>query len=243
MGLRRRPVVLAASVAVLLGVALVVMSAGRGPVDQTVPGPVLVVPGYGGGTSGLEVLAQRLRDAGKQVRIVDLPGDGRGDLRKAAEVLDEEAEALLDDGAPSVDVIGYSAGGVTARWWAAELGGADVARRVVTLGSPHHGTPLALPDCTVGCRQLQPGSDLLERLGRDETPDGPAWTTVWTAFDGVVQPPESSRLDGAAEVVVEQVCRGTRVDHGSLTTSPVVAALVEAALAEGPPPGRYACPV
>jgi triacylglycerol lipase len=106
------------------------------------------------------------------------------------------------------------------RVWTDELGGAGVARRVVTLGSPHHGTRAARfaaafgPDvCPMACRQLVPGSDLLATL--EETPDGPAWTAVWTAQDQVVTPPESAKLDGAVNVKVQDVCPDTRVDRSA----------------------------
>jgi triacylglycerol lipase len=60
--------------------------------------------------------------------------------RKLAEV----AQRVRDDaGAASVDVVGYSAGGVVARLWVREEGGAEMTRRVITLGSPHHGTSQA----------------------------------------------------------------------------------------------------
>ncbi len=226
-------VVLCAVVSALVGAGMV---AGRGgapaPVAQDRPGPVLLVPGYGGSTAALQVLAGRLREAGRTAIVVQLPGDGTGDLREAAQVVADAADAAVAAGAPSVDVVGYSAGGVTARWWVAEGGGDAVARRVVTLGAPHHGTQLAalgtglgLPGCPVACRQLAPGSDLLRTLNAtDETPDGPSWTSVWTDQDDVVTPPDSARLDGATTVVVQRLCTGTTLSHADLPRSPVVAA-------------------
>ena len=211
------------------------------------PGTVLLVPGYGGSTSALQVLADRLRDAGRTAVVVRLPDDGTGDLRDAAQVVAEAAESAVAAGAPSVDVVGYSAGGVTVRWWVAEGDGDALARRVVTLGSPHHGTQLAavgaglgLPGCPVACRQLAPGSDLLRTLNRaDETPDGPSWTSVWTDQDDVVTPPDSARLDGATTVVVQRVCPGTAVSHADLPRSPLVTAVVLEALAVAPAPRTY----
>ena len=111
--------------------------------DQNRLGPVLLVPGYGGSTDSLRSLAARLVAAGRDATIVSLPGDGTGDLVAAADALGDQALAALDrTGAASVDVVGYSAGGVTARLWVAD-GGAALARRIITLGSPNHGTTVA----------------------------------------------------------------------------------------------------
>jgi hypothetical protein len=132
---------------------------------------------------------------------------------------------------------------VVARLWAADDGGRGVARRVVTLGAPHHGSDVAalagslLPDrCPAACRQLVPDSDLLTRLNVDETPDGPSWVSVWTTVDEVVTPPESARLDGAVNVPVQAVCAGSQVAHGELPTDRLVQGLVLDALAPTPPP-------
>lgn len=203
---------------------------------QDALGPVLLVPGYGGSTGALEVLAASLRTAGRDARIVPLPGDGRGDLRESAAALKATADAALAAGAPSVDLIGYSAGGVTARLYAKENAG-DV-RRVVTLGSPHHGTKLAAlgialapGTCPTACQQLAPGSDLLDGLNDDdETPDGPQWLALWTEQDETVTPPESARLDGAVNVSLQDLCPGLQVTHGGLPTGPVVRSLVLQAL-------------
>lgn len=210
----------------------------RGPAaDQAVPGPVLLVPGYGGGTAGLEVLAAALRAAGRPATVVPVPGDGTGDLRLSAQALQA---AVVATGAPSVDVIGYSAGGVVARLWAKEH--PELARRVVTLGSPHHGTKVAgigavfAPGaCPVACQQLAPGSDLLDDLNDgDETPEGPRWLSVWTTQDEIVTPPDSARLDGALNVALQELCRGISVTHGQLPTARVVQSLVLQAVSAAP---------
>ncbi len=223
---------------------------GRGAVAQDVPGAVVLVPGYGGATSALEVLAARLRQAGRQATVVRLPGDGTADLRSYVPVLDDAVQAALRAGAPSVDVVGYSAGGVVTRLWGAD-GGADVTRRVVTLGSPHHGTEVAglgaryLPAaCPEACQQLVPGSDLLDALNEgDETPDGPQWLSLWSTVDETVRPAETSRLAGATNLALQDLCPGARTSHGELPRDPQVQAVVLAALGAGPLAPPTSCPV
>lgn len=235
-------------VGVLVAVVLVVVdrvgssSAASAPVRQDEPGPVLLVPGYGGSTSALDVLAARLRAAGRDATVVRLPGDGTGELRDQAAVLDRAARSAIARGAPSVDVVGYSAGGVVARLWAEEDGGAAIARRIVTLGSPHHGTDIAalagslLPgQCPTACAELAPNSALLTRLNAHETPAGPVWVSLWTDQDQVVTPPDSARLDGALNIPVQSVCADAQLDHSGLPRDRLVQALVLAALARASP--------
>jgi triacylglycerol lipase len=249
-------VISAVIVGVLVAVVLVVVNragsaASAAPVAQDRPGPVLLVPGYGGATSALDTLAVRLRAAGRDATVVRLPGDGTGELRDQADVLDKAVRAKLAGGAPSVDVVGYSAGGVVARLWAATDGGAAVARRIVTLGSPHHGTQVAAlgaslfpGQCPTACAELVPGSALLTQLNRDETPAGPIWVSLWTDQDQVVTPPDSARLDGALNIPVQSVCADARLDHGRLPTDHLVQSLVLAALAPTAPsqPTPADCP-
>lgn len=240
---RRRLVVVTVLllVAALVGTVFV-LTRRAGPVEaapQDRPGPVLLVPGYGGATASLDRLAAALRAAGRTAVVVPPAGDGTGDLRRQAERLDRAAREQIAAGAPSVDVIGYSAGGVVARLWVAELDGGELARRVVTLGSPHHGTDLAglgevvaPASCPTACRQLARGSALLDAL--DETPNGPAWVSIWTARDEVVNPPTSARLDGAVNVELQSVCPDESAGHGQLPTTPLVVGLVRRALDVSP---------
>ena len=238
----RRLLLVLLVVAVLGGAALVAVALTRdgGPVTTPAapataeePGPVLVVPGYGGNTAMLEPLADLLREAGRDVTVLRLPGEGTGDLRESAAALEAEvALALERTGAESVDVVGYSAGGLVARIWVAD-GNADVARRVVTLGSPHHGTQVAslavlyAPErCADACRQMAPDSELLVELNEDETPDRVDWVSLWTVQDAVVTPPDTARLDGALNLPVQSICAGAELTHQGLPTAPVVTAIV-----------------
>lgn len=218
-------------------------------VDPARPGPVLMVAGYGGSTASLTALADRLRGAGREVLVVPPVGDNTGDLTEQARGLDAVARGRVAAGAPSVDVVGYSAGGVVARIWVADLDGAELARRVVTLGSPHHGTAVAglasrfaTAACPTACRQLAPDSDVLDAL--PDAPDGPVWVSIWTRDDEVVTPPESARLDDAVNVELQEVCADARVGHGQLPTDPLSTALVLSALeGTGPaaPPDPAVC--
>lgn len=213
--------------------------------SQSELGPVLLVPGYGGATAALETLAVTLRAAGRTAVVVRLPNEGTGDLRESAALLDAAATAA---GGPSVDLLGYSAGGVIARIWAADH--PERVRRVVTLGSPHHGTrvaavaaALAPGACPPACQQLVPGSALLDELNDgDETPAGPEWLALWTTQDEVVTPPESGRLDGAVNVALQELCPGLQVTHGQLPTVPVVRALVSQAVSAQPVAEPVTCP-
>jgi triacylglycerol esterase/lipase EstA (alpha/beta hydrolase family) len=211
--------------------------------SQLRPGPVLLVPGYGGATRSLHSLADRLTAAGRDATVVSLPGDGTGDLAASAKALGTAVSAALArTGDRSVDLVGYSAGGIVVRLWVAD-GHAGVVRRVVTLGSPHHGTSLAdvaasvAPgECPLACTQLTTGSAVLARLNSgDETPPGPTWVSIWTTQDTTVTPPDSARLAGALNLPVQSVCGQAQVTHGELPTAPLVQQMVLSELRAGPP--------
>lgn len=212
---------------------------------QDRPGLVLLVPGYGGDRDSLAALADRLRAAGRDATVLALPGDGTGDLNAQAAVLDEAVRAAVADGSPSVDLVGYSAGGVVVRLWLADHDTGRAARRVVTLGSPLHGTRLASEGgvlapgaCPVACTQLAPGSALLTEVDRQPIPAAVPWLSIWTEDDQTVLPPDSARLTGAVNVAVQQVCPDAVVAHSQLPTDPAVTGLVLRALTEAAPLDR-----
>lgn len=231
------------AVTVLVAVLVVVLSGRETPVEpvaQDRPGPVLLVPGYGGSTASLAVLADALVEAGHDARIVAPQGSGTEDLRDQAAHLSSNVDDVLDEtGASSVDLVGFSAGGLVVRVYVADLGGGSHVRRAVTLASPHHGTDLAAAAgslgaeaCPEACQQMDPDSDLLRRLNADdETPPGPAWVALWTTDDETVVPPESGSLDGATvDFSVQSICPGRVVGHPDVPRDPAVLAMVASVL-------------
>lgn len=237
---------------ILIAVALLViggirvaqrMAGGGTPKRHAGSGPpaVILVPGYGGNTRSLDLLEDRIRRTGATATIVPLPSGGTGDLEVQADVLNSYVDRALQRGARWVDVIGYSAGGVVARVWVVEHDGASKARRIVTLGSPLHGAELAAAGavvdpaaCPPACQQLVPGSSLLTRLERVPYAGRPAWLSLWTIDDMVVQPPDSARLSGAMNVPLQSVCPDAIIQHGQLPSDPLVVGIVLRALGPSP---------
>jgi triacylglycerol lipase len=236
-----------------VGVAalLIARNVGGGSADQSSPGPVIVVPGYGGTASDLDPLVAQLRHEGRKVVAFEPTQGGTGDLRMQARRLADLATSVMEKaGAESVDVVGYSAGGVIARLYVRDEGGASVVRRVLTLGSPHHGTEVAAlaqdvaGGCPTACEQLATGSDLLRRLNAgDETPAGPRWITVRTDRDRTVTPTDSAELEGALNIDVQDICAGSMTSHGDLPGDPVVLATLRSALGADAPtkPAAVTC--
>jgi triacylglycerol lipase len=239
----RRRLLLGAVALVVVIVAIttgVKASQGQPAPDPDRPGAVLLVPGYGGSTTSLDVLAQRVRQTGRTATVVQLAGNGTGDLTVQARVLNGYVNRAITAGSGPVTVIGYSAGGVVAWLWDVGYGGASRARMIITLGSPLHGAQLAAVgsaydpgECPVACQQLTPGSTLLAQLGQSPARDRPPWLSLWTDDDQTVKPPDSARLQGAVNVPLQSICPGVIISHSQLPTAPLVDGIVLRTLAAG----------
>ena len=208
------------------------------PLDLSALGPVILVPGYGGSDSMLETLANRLHSAGRTTILLALPDDATGDLHVQAGILAARVSQALNAGAPSVDLVGYSAGGIVIGLFVAAH--PKEVRQVVTIGSPLHGTELAAlaaalnlaaSVCPTACRQMAPGSSVLASLDAAEPArTGVPWTSMWTTGDQVVLPPDSARFTGATNIVLQQVCADDTANHLNLPADPLVAGITLRAL-------------
>ena len=238
---RRRAFVLVLVVLLLAVAALVAAGVAR---EYAVPAPaapddmgtVVLVPGYGGNQSSLASLAIRLRVVGRPAVVVDLPDGGTGDLAAQAAAIDDVVRDRLRRGETSVDLVGYSAGGVAA-WQYLETGRtAPAVRRFVTLGSPLQGAELAAAGgalvpgaCPQACQQLAPGSALLTGLDADPRPSIP-WLSIWTDQDETVTPPTSAALPGIRSISLQSVCPDVQTSHSQLPTADITVGLLLRAL-------------
>jgi hypothetical protein len=116
----------------------------------------------------------------------------------------EDAVARVEaaTGQPVV-LVGHSMGGLAIRAWLARFDADARVRRVITIGSPHHGTWLARFGQTVNVRQMRPGAPWLADLARREPP---ARYTRFSCYfghcDNMVFPAGSGTLPGAENVHV-----------------------------------------
>lgn len=190
----------------------------------------------------LEPVAAALRKAGRTTITLDLPDDATGDLRGQAQVLGAQVAAALKAGAKSVDLVGYSAGGIVVALYAQS--DPSHVRRVVTLGSPLHGTRivtlaegLAPSACPTACEQMAPGSPLLASLaGATPARTGVPWLSMWTSHDEVVVPATSAKSDGARNVELQSICPDDAAGHVTLPADPLAIGLTATALDSWPVP-------
>lgn len=157
--------------------------------------PVLLVHGLTDTSRKMRHIASHLRGLGWEVHDIDLtPSNGDETL----EVLAAQVAAKIDrTHAPSqpFDLIGFSMGGLVARYYIQSLGGINRVQRFITISTPHQGTLAAYFSLRPGCVQMRPDSDFMTKLNQDlSSLKQLNFTSLWTPFDLIILPPTSSEL-------------------------------------------------
>jgi triacylglycerol esterase/lipase EstA (alpha/beta hydrolase family) len=166
---------------------------------------VLLLHGYGCNSGYWAYLVPLLDAARISHATVDLePVTGAIDdyvplVERAVQELCEQA------GTDKVAIVAHSMGGLVARAWMRRHGSARVAR-VITLGTPHHGTALASFGLGANAAQMRRASDageaaasawLRELAAGEDAATRALVTSIYTHHDNIVAPQTSSRLPGA----------------------------------------------
>ena len=168
--------------------------------------PVLLLHGYGCNSGYWAHLAARLDAAGISHATLDLE-PLTGDIDGFADAIEEGAARLRRAaGAQQVIVIGHSMGGLAARAWLRRHGSAQAAR-VITLGTPHHGTCLAAFGIGINAAQMRrAGIDgpacawLSELAAHEDAATRGRITSIYTHHDNIVAPQTSGHLTGARNI-------------------------------------------
>ncbi|MEZ4368857.1 MAG: alpha/beta fold hydrolase [Kofleriaceae bacterium] len=206
------------SVARPLGFAPLPGATGRGP------RPIIVLHGFAMNRANFWLLARRLARAGLGP-IVGFEywtlGRTSTAARELARFVDEVRAAT---GAAEVDLIGHSMGGLVGRYYVGLGGGDGVVKHLVTIGSPHGGTEMSRFGVGRAAKELMLGSALLARLAAAPAPTTTRLTAIWSRADALVPGSEEARLDGAEELVFDDL------GHLSLLGSRRVAAALIARL-------------
>lgn len=171
--------------------------------------PVLLLHGYGCNSGYWDHLTPLLDAAGISHATLDLEpitcgiDDYAAPVQRAVESLCAAADA------PKLVIVAHSMGGLVARAWLRKHGAARVAR-VITLGTPHHGTCLASIGVGRNAAQMRRAgcpdgleSEWLRALAAGESAATRAlFTSIYTHHDNIVSPQTSSILAGAHNIAM-----------------------------------------
>jgi triacylglycerol lipase len=167
--------------------------------------PVLLVHGYASNSGQWYPLSQRLKSENITHHALDMepPFDQLDTyipfVQKSIAMLCEQSKC------EKVVIVTHSMGGLVMRAYLRKHGGARIAK-IITLGTPHHGTALAKFGKGLNCVQMQwngkvqPGSpsEWLQQLASEENPDHRQLiVSMYSHHDNIIAPQSSSYLSGA----------------------------------------------
>jgi triacylglycerol esterase/lipase EstA (alpha/beta hydrolase family) len=159
--------------------------------------PVLLLHGYGCNSGYWTRMSALLADAGISHYGLDLEPPGAGIDDFVPQVEAGIARLCAETGSQQVILLCHSMGGLVARAYLRRHGHARVAR-VITLGSPHHGTALACFGPGQNAAQMRPGSAWLAALAAAEANlQRNLFCSIYSVHDNIVAPQDSSQLPGA----------------------------------------------
>ena len=165
--------------------------------------PVLLVHGINDTGAVFNKMAFSLRQQGLSVHTVDLiPNNGSEVLEKLAQQVANYVNDTFATAQP-LDIVGFSMGGIVSRYYIQRLGGINRVQRFITISSPHHGTIVAYGTWLAGALQMRPHSDFLNDLNSDvEMLKQLDFTSIWTPYDLMIIPTESSQLGIGKEITL-----------------------------------------
>ncbi len=208
--------------------------------DQT----VLLLHGFFQTRQVWQVMEDRLRADGYGVFSFDLGGllwrFNNRSIDEQARMIGDKLEGICSRyGLSRFHIVGHSMGGLIARTYIQHHGGARRVKSLLTLGTPHHGTPTAAIGVWLmagGLLSRNPGemvpfSPFMRRLNRDVFPAHIPLTSVYSTAD-LVCPWKFSELrpGKGSEHLINRKVKG--IGHTALTHDAGVYVLVRQALAD-----------
>ncbi len=156
--------------------------------------PVLLLYGFFSTRRTFEVLERRLRRDGYCVFSLNLGGLAKSFNTRGIDDLADYVRAKVEriygrnPGMGPLTIIGHSKGGLIGAYYVKKLGGWRRTRALVTLGTPHHGTPAAYAALPLGIFahsvwQMTPMSRLIRRLQHGAWPPGVRFTSLYSKRD------------------------------------------------------------
>ncbi|MEO7369106.1 MAG: alpha/beta fold hydrolase [Gemmatimonadaceae bacterium] len=204
---RRFTTVLASACCALLAACVGETTTGTGPLPVLKHDPILFVHGYLGNNGNWQEMKKKfLADGWQDVELYAYNYSFiESNASSAAEIRDQVDRIITLTGATKVDIVAFSIGSVSSRYYLKNLGGAAKVDAWVSLAGPNHGTSdVVNQNCqTTPCKEILPGSSFLTTLNAvDETPGLARYATFWSPCDGTIEPVLSVILTGATNTQV-----------------------------------------
>lgn len=182
--------------------------------------PVLLIHGIFDTTNIFNKMSAYLTQQGWEVHHFNLrPRGGFLELDRLAQQIIDYVDQTFPPDQP-FDLLGFSMGGIVSRYYIQRLGGINRVQRFITISSPHNGTWTAYFYITPGTVQMRPDSDFLKDLNQDiHQLNQLNFTSIWTPFDGMIVPANSSQLPVGEEIQLDILLHAWMVrDRRSLHT-------------------------
>jgi len=170
--------------------------------------PVLLVHGYGCNSGYWDAMSRALTQAGITHHALDLE-PAFGSIEDYVPALHDAIRTLCAaSGQDRVVLLAHSMGGLAARAYLRVHGAAHIAK-ILTLGTPHHGTALANFGVGVNTQEMgwigcagqgQPSSWLHTLTGSENPESYRLFVSIYSHHDNIISPPSSSRLEGAKNI-------------------------------------------
>lgn len=189
--------------------------------------PVLLIHGLDDTAAVFHRMAPYLSDRGWSVYDISLiPSNATVGIDLLAEQLRDYIDQTFSPDQP-FDLLGFSMGGIVSRYYIQRLGGIKRVGRFISLASPNNGTFTAYWYNRPGCIQMRPNSRFLRDLNQDaEMLAALNFTCIWTPFDLMILPADSSRMPIGKQV------RLPVLTHPQMLTETASLEAVVAALSE-----------
>lgn len=190
--------------------------------------PVLLIHGYGCNSGYWHAMSEVLLNANITHHAIDME-PVIGGIDDYVPMIHRAVERLCKETAcDRIVIVAHSMGGLAVRAYLRDHGSKRIAK-VITLGTPHHGTALAHFGVGLNTYQMRwtvteeegLSSEWLRTLEASEQPeDYRLFVSIYSHHDNIISPQESSRLAGAKNIEFGAI------GHVALALHPMVQAQV-----------------
>jgi triacylglycerol esterase/lipase EstA (alpha/beta hydrolase family) len=171
---------------------------------------ILLIHGFGTTRKSVAILETRLREDGFDVFSINFGGFLNRLNTRGIDTLAKQVKAKIDSlkeryNIGKIAIIGHSKGGLIGRYYVTMLGGDKDVHTLITLGTPHNGSPIAIFAAlsvigliSKSVWQMMPHSLFMRRLRKAPLPPNVRFISIYSADDEVISPARA-RIEAPAD--------------------------------------------